>query len=119
MLGLFFTTAYAQSPGAGDGFKGLVTNLLIPYLNQLFPIILGLILLAFVWGLVRFLAAGGDEKALESGKHIMFWGIIIFVVVVSFWGIVLFMQQALNLNSGGGVVVPSLPTSSRMFDPTA
>jgi len=54
-------------------------------------------LLAFFWGLARFIFKSGDEKAVEEGKRIMKWGLVALFVMVSVWGIIGFFQKELNL----------------------
>ena len=67
-------------------------------INPIIAILVGVALLAFFWGLAKFIfRVGGDEKAVEEGKRIMKWGLIALFVMVSFWGIVIFIQRALNL----------------------
>ena len=67
-------------------------------INPIIAILVGVALLAFFWGLARFIfRVGGDEKAVDEGKRIMKWGLIALFVMVSVWGIVKFMQRALNL----------------------
>lgn len=112
-----FAVAHAQTPRPvpSEGLRGIVTQIILPYLSLLFPIIVGLTLLSFVWGMVRFIGSAGDEKAVESGKKLMIWGIVIFFVMVSLWGIVLFLQRSLGIDSFGtvNVIVPKLPTGTQ------
>ena len=52
--------------------------------NMSFTIVAGLALLAFFWGLARFIFhVGGDEKAVDEGKRIMKWGLLALFVMVS------------------------------------
>jgi heme/copper-type cytochrome/quinol oxidase subunit 2 len=118
----FFNIAQAQvlgppAPSRNNTLADYIGNVLIPLVDLLFPIIASLIILAFVWGMVKFIAAAGDEKAIESGKKLMIWGVVIFFILVTFWAIVLFIQDAFGLkgtqigNQGGNsILVPSLPT---------
>ncbi|MDO8471266.1 MAG: hypothetical protein Q7S49_01515 [bacterium] len=67
-------------------------------INPLIAILVGVALLAFFWGLAKFIFhVGGDEKAVDDGKRIMKWGLVALFVMVSVWGIVIFIQKALNL----------------------
>ena len=67
-------------------------------INPIIAILVGVALLAFFWGLARFIfRVGGDEKAVEEGKRIMKWGLIALFVMVSVWGIIIFIQEALDL----------------------
>ena len=67
-------------------------------INPIIAILVGVALLAFFWGLARFIfRVGGDEKAVDEGKRIMKWGLIALFVMVSVWGIIIFIQEALDL----------------------
>lgn len=67
-------------------------------INMTVGILVGVALLAFFWGLAKFIfRVGGDEKAVDEGKRIMKWGLIALFVMVSVWGIVIFIQEALDL----------------------
>jgi hypothetical protein len=83
-----------------DSFGGLI--------DVATPIVVGLALLAFFWGLAKYIFSAGNEEAKESGKNIMIWGIIALFVMVSVWGIVRFIGSALGIQEGGTVDVPTV-----------
>jgi len=56
--------------------------------ETLVPIVIAIGLLLFLWGLVTYIAASGDEAAKEEGKRKMVWGVIALFVMVAVWGIV-------------------------------
>jgi hypothetical protein len=72
--------------------------------NLLIPLVIGIAMLLFFWGLARFIMSAGDEGAREQGRNLMIWGIIAFVVMLSLWAIVNFIQSALGIN-GAGVTI--------------
>ena len=95
LIALLFLPAVASAQLTG--VKGLI-QAVGGLINPLIAILVGLALLVFFWGLVRFIfRVGGDEKAVEEGKKIMIWGLIALFVMVSVWGIISFMQRALLL----------------------
>lgn len=59
----------------------------------------GIALVVFIWGLVQFIYASGDEKAIEVGRERMVWGIVALFFVVSVWGIVGILQTMLGVGS--------------------
>ena len=97
VLLLLPTVAFA----ALTGVKDLITSV-EGLINPLITLAVGLALVAFLWGLAKFIfRLGGDEKAVEDGKRIMKWGLIALFVMVSVWGIIeLIQQDLLGLNSG-------------------
>lgn len=73
--------------------KGLV--------NLSIKLLVGVALLTFFWGLVRFIfKVGGDEK-VEEGRNLMVWGLVALFVMVSVWGIISFLQGELDLTQLG------------------
>lgn len=73
-------------------------NIFVNLIKTAIPVVAGLALLVFFWGLAKFvLRVGGDEKAVEEGKNLIIWGLIALFVMVSVWGIIGFVQRDLGL----------------------
>ena len=70
------------------------------------PVLIGLGLFLFIWGIVKFLTAQGSEESVSIAKKRMFWGIIILFVMVSFWGIV---ELLFSDFFSGYFLIPLLP----------
>jgi hypothetical protein len=89
-------------------------GILIDIINPLLILLVGLSLLAFFWGLARFIIrVGGDAKAVEEGKSLMKWGLVALFVMVSFLGIINFFYRDLGFNTGQHSLlgIPFLPTN--------
>jgi len=72
-----------------------VVNMLLGLGDVIVPMLIGLALVSFFMGLVRYIyAAGGSATAHEYGRTLMLWGLIGLFVMVSIWGIVKFIQEA-------------------------
>lgn len=67
------------------------------------PLLFILATVVFLYGVVKYVLANGDEKQLASGRSFMIYGLIGLFVMVAMWGIV---TAAVNSffggNSGGG-----------------
>ncbi|MBX4181486.1 hypothetical protein KW807_01310 [Candidatus Parcubacteria bacterium] len=99
------TLAFAQTEGNLGNIQRLIESV-GRLINTALPIVVALGLLAFFWGLVRFIF-GAEEKKSE-GKHIMIWGIVALFVMVSVWGLVRFIGSALGINQVNSVTVPTV-----------
>lgn len=94
---------------APTNFSELV-DIFINLIRAAVPVIYGLALLVFIWGLVKFIfRIGGDEKAVEDGKKLMFWGIIALFVMVSIWGIIALFYDDFGFSNSFGL--PLIPVS--------
>jgi len=93
---------------APQNFSELVC-VVLDGINLLVPVIIGLALLVFLYGLIKFIAAGGSEESIKAGKSLMFWGIIGLFVMVSVWGIVNIIYGSFFQ---GDIHLPLLPTNS-------
>jgi hypothetical protein len=80
-----------------DAISGIV--------NSLIPIAIAIGLLFFIWGLVQFIAASGDDNAKQEGKNKMIWGVVALFVIISVWGIIAIMRTLFGI---GGESVPTV-----------
>ncbi|MDO8590304.1 MAG: hypothetical protein Q7R69_03495 [bacterium] len=103
-LALVPAFAFAQTLGnitiLFNSIKGLVALAL--------PIVVGLALLAFFWGLVKFIFAQGDEASKTEAKKIMLWGLIALFVMVSVWGLVRFIGTNLGITDNSNIQPPGI-----------
>lgn len=65
------------------------------------PIVVAIALLAFFWGLAKFIFNAGDEEARKQARATMIWGVIILFVMVAVWGLVRFVGDAVGVTPGG------------------
>lgn len=65
-----------------------VINILIRTLNLLIPLIIGLALLSFIYGLFLYIGQAGDESKRKEGLSYIVYGIIGFFVMVSVWSLI-------------------------------
>lgn len=56
-------------------------------LSGLVPVIFGLALLTFIWGVIKFVLRTSDEKERVAGKQFMLYGVIGLFVMFTVWGI--------------------------------
>ncbi len=71
------------------------------YLRLILPVLVILASVIFIWGVVSFIGAAGNEEKRSLGKKRIFWGLIGLFVIIAFWGII-----AMLVNSFG---LPDLP----------
>src|SRR3989344_6558293 len=65
--------------------------------STLIPLVFGIALLVFLWGVFKyFIMGGGDASSREEGQQLMLWAIIGFVVMVSVFGIVNMIANGLG-----------------------
>ncbi|MDP2676424.1 MAG: hypothetical protein Q8O83_01940 [bacterium] len=89
--------AYAQSR---------ITEIILQFVfifNRLIVIFMALGTVIFLWGVVSYVIAAGDEKKTTQAKSYMLYGIITLFVMVSVWGLVAVLQNTF------GIGEPSTP----------
>ncbi|MFZ2484736.1 MAG: pilin [Minisyncoccia bacterium] len=90
---------------------GTLTNLVTQIGNIVdlaIPIVFSLALLAFFWGLVKYIFAQGNEESKADGKKIMIWGLVALFVAATVWGLVEFIRTSLGITNVGSVTPPSV-----------
>jgi hypothetical protein len=96
ILLLPFVVSASHIPGhiAGHNFAWFVGEII--NLIELFIVfIFALTFLAIIWGVIKYwIIQGGEPESVESGKKIVFAGIIGLVVMVSIWGIIYLLKSS-------------------------
>jgi uncharacterized membrane protein YidH (DUF202 family) len=90
--------------GAVTDLKSLV-QLLLSLLNSLVPLLIGAGVVAFLYGVLRYVTAGQNEEKMNEGKNLMIYGIIALFVMVSVWGLVGVLSSTFF---GGSLSIPQL-----------
>jgi hypothetical protein len=103
----FAIPAIASAQGApGQNLTSLI-RFTGDILNMLIPILIALALVAFFWGLVKYVYSGGEDHG--QGRNIMIAGLVALFVMVSVWGIIRVAQNTLGIGSSGALPAPSVP----------
>ncbi|HEV7448930.1 MAG TPA: hypothetical protein VGP13_00110 [Candidatus Paceibacterota bacterium] len=105
--------AFAQNAGNLSALQDLVKNVGV-IVNTLIPILIGVALVVFFVGLVKYLWGAGGTTDHTSGRQTMIWGLVTLFVMVSVWGIVRLAQNALLGNAYGNntsIQAPYAPTN--------
>jgi len=103
--------AFAQVGGVNNANRNLDTFLvkIQQWINVIMPIIIALALLYFLWGVLRYMMASGDEGKRKEAQSVMLFGIIALFVMVSVWGLVSFLASTLGIDQGGTVGPTDIP----------
>jgi hypothetical protein len=79
------------------------------WVGKLAVILIGVALVVFFWGIIRYVLAGADEEKRAAGRSLMIYGVIGLFVMVAIWGLVYFIGSLLGVSVGRGVTVPAVP----------
>lgn len=80
--------AWAQA----TDLSGLI-SIFIKLISQVTILAAAVALLAFFWGLIKFIFYAGSAEGREEGKKVMLWGIVALFVLLSIWGIIALAQN--------------------------
>lgn len=83
-LALALTPAVALA--AVRTFKDIVDTI-VRLINLAIPVIIAAGLLAFLWGIALYLAAGVDGERKENARRFMIWGVVAIFVMVTFFAL--------------------------------
>jgi predicted Na+-dependent transporter len=70
---------------------------LLTVFTNLVPVIIGLAVIFFLWGLAKYILKADDAEGRKSARQLMLWGVIIIFVMVSLWGLVRFVDSLFAL----------------------
>ena len=102
-----FAQAGSRNTGTRNNSASGVLNLLDQVqtvIAAVIPILIGLALLAFMWGILLYLFSGGKK---EEGRMFMIWGIVGLFVMTSVWGLVAIVRSTVISDSNSNQLDPS------------
>ncbi len=79
-------------------FKDFVDSAIFFMNHEVVPVILGISLITFLWGIARYyIIHGADANEQEHARSFMLWGFIGMVLLFVVWGLVYIIGAALML----------------------
>ena len=99
--------ALAQVASPGTNLQPIV-DFISKTVAAFIPILIGLALIYFFWGLIKYIRSAGDPKAASEGKSIMIYGVIAIAVMVSIMGLVAWLQQAFGVGTDTAITPPTI-----------
>ena len=96
----------------GDGTIQGAIGVIWSIAQGLIGLLIGLAVLLFLIGVLRYVAAGDNEDARKKGRDLIIYGIIGLAVMVSVWGLVNMILATFGLEDSNALIpdVPLLPT---------
>ena len=96
------TVAFAALPQFQSSWTlSNVIDWCLSLMGALVPILIGLAIIAFLYGVLMFIvrSSSGDADGRKEAINFMFFGIIGIAVMVSVWGLVLFVTKTFGVNT--------------------
>lgn len=84
---------------------GFINNL-IGIVNSLLPILGGLAVVFFFWGLIRYIYNSGDAGGRSEGRDAIIWGLVGLFIIFTLWGILTFLQETFFYPTGSYYSTP-------------
>lgn len=116
VLSLFIPSfAFAADPNCAEVASGaknighLFTIALCMLDGTVIPFLVGIGLVIFLAGVIRFVGAGDNEEKRQGGRDLMVFGLIALFVMVSVWAFVNLISQSIF---GTDAKIQSLPAKS-------
>ena len=89
-LGVFVPSLVSAQVNTGDNTLDNIGDLLATALHwinaYLIPLLIAVAVIVFFWGIVRYIASGGEDGK-GKGRSLMLWGVLALFVMVSVFGI--------------------------------
>jgi len=93
--------------GAQEGALGVLDTIRL-ILEEVIPILMLLAIAFFLWGVVKFIAAGGDDEKKAAAKGYIINGLIGLFVMVAFWAIITVFTETFGLFNDQAPIAPNV-----------
>lgn len=82
-----------------------VVRTITDIINAIVPLMIGVAFLVFIYGVISYVLAGGDDKKTSTARQTMIYGIIGLAVILGAWGIVAIILNTIGVDAGRGPII--------------
>ncbi len=77
----------------------------------LIPILMAVVVIVFLWGIVKYITAAGDMEKEKDARGYIIYGLIGIAVMVGIWGLITFILNTfgIGINTSGNMPVFNIP----------
>lgn len=80
--------ALAPSLAFAQGSFNTTISTLTDSINTVILFLFVVATVIFLWGMVRYVSAAGDEEKTKEARQMIIWGVIFLAVMIALWGFV-------------------------------
>src|SRR3989344_5266141 len=81
----------------------------VQFINaRVIPLLIGIAILYFIWGVLTYIRAAGDEEKRKEGRNMMIYGIIAIAVMVSVIGLVNVLSNSVGWGNNTSISGPKI-----------
>lgn len=96
-LAIIFTPLVTIAATLGDRITAWTSGVFL-----IINFLMVLATLVFLWGIVKYVSAGGDAAKVKEARSYILWGIIGLAIMGSVWVVVRFIQLEVTGETGTG-----------------
>ena len=85
--------------------ESVITRIAVA-LNRIIPFLLLLGTVIFLWGIVKYITAGGDEQKTKDARNLMVYGVMGLAVMIAVWGFVYLLLDFVFDNPNPVPIIP-------------
>ncbi|MDP3051995.1 MAG: hypothetical protein Q8N42_00645 [bacterium] len=76
--------------------------------DTIIPLFMVIAVAIFLWGIVKYITAAGDEEKAKDARGYIIYGLIGLFVMVAFWGIIRVVASTFGVQQGGTIQLPTI-----------
>ena len=101
VLAISFAPLLVSAQATGDGIQNFIDGTLTNIVGALINFMIAIATLVFIFGVVQYIAAGGDEAKTKTARSYIVFSIIGLAAILGIWGISRFLVEGLvGTNTG-------------------
>lgn len=100
--GLLVLPFIAMAQG-GENIQDIIGKLTDLIKDTIIPLLFAVATAWFIWGIVLYITAGGDDTKIQKGRDHMVWGLIGMAIMLSAWGLATAIKNYFIQGGGGSI----------------
>ncbi len=101
-----FINSFLLAPAITFAASGTIGDIIQKFQDWAFLIINFLLVLAtlvFLWGIIKYVSAGGDAAKVKEARSYILWGIIGLAIMGSVWALATFLRKSFGVEENTNI----------------
>lgn len=81
-------------------FSDIVVDIVSDVSSYFITFIVGLTVVVFIWGIVKYIYKADSQAEREKGKNLMIWGLVGIFILFALWGILEVLGNTFGIDIG-------------------
>jgi len=91
---------------SNSNIETFIGEKLVGIVNNIIKLLIAIATLVFIYGIIMYIAAGGDETKMKTARSYIVFSIIGLALILGIWGVATFLVEGFGFDTSTAPTIP-------------